>query len=61
MTLLGAAAILVGFTAVVAPFLIAQAGDGRALRRREQLRRATPYTPPANSRPGDFDDRGRPW
>lgn len=39
---------------------VATAGDSAAHRRVEALRRRTSYRPPANARPRDFDQFGRP-
>ena len=40
---------------------VATAGNDKAVRRVAAKRAVTPYTPPANSRPRDFDTKGRPW
>lgn len=40
--------------------LVAGWGDRAGARRHHELRAATPYTPPANSRPEQFDRYGRP-
>lgn len=56
--------ILLGLFAAAAfglLILAAKLGDRKWARRRELKKLATPYTPPANSRPNDFDERGRPW
>lgn len=52
-----------GVVAVVGALLalIARAGDARFADRVDRLRRVTPYEPPDNARPGDFDELGRPW
>lgn len=36
-------------------------GNAKAARRVALKRLVTPYVPPANSRPQDFDPKGRPW
>lgn len=40
---------------------LATVGDRKWAARRERMRAATPYQPPTNSRPNDFDLKGRPW
>lgn len=42
-------------------WLIGNAGDRTGSRRINELRARTPYTPPANTRAGDFDRLGRPY
>ena len=41
--------------------VLATVGDRKWAARRERMRLATPYTPPLNARPNDFDSKGRPW
>jgi hypothetical protein len=41
--------------------LLATWGDRKWAARRERMRLATPYKPPLNSRPLDFDKHGRTW
>lgn len=52
---LAAIAVVVGVLWLAGHF-----GDRRANQMRDQLRGQTPYTPPANSRPNDFDRWDRP-
>lgn len=40
---------------------LATVGDQKWAARRERMRAATPYTPPTNARPLDFDEHGRTW
>jgi hypothetical protein len=59
--LLTLAALVGGLLALGAVLLLATWGDRKWAKRRERMRLATPYTPPVNARPNDFDSLGRPW
>lgn len=47
--------------AVVALFVIGNLGGGKQIQHTKARRLVTPYVPPANSRPNDFDEWNRPW
>lgn len=59
--IVAAAALAGGLLALGVLLLLATWGDRKWAARRERMRLATPYKPPANSRPNDFDYHGRTW
>ncbi len=40
---------------------MATLGDRKWAGRRDRVRLATPWAPPVNARPNDFDPKGRPY
>lgn len=59
--LLTAAFLLGGYTVFRLLKVLATLGDRKWAARRERMRLVTPYTPPLNARPNDFDSLGRPY